>query len=60
MLSVGSVKGFALYLGMTTVCDLIVFYFFTRPALYLLSGTTYFGGSEAKSMGIGAAIGGAQ
>ena len=59
VLSVGSVKGFALYLGMTTVCDLIVFYFFTRPALYLLSDTRFFRGDEAKSMGIGAAIGGA-
>jgi preprotein translocase subunit SecD len=59
VLSVGSVKGFALYLGMTTVCDLVVFYFFTRPALYLLSDTRFFRGREAKSMGIGAAIGGA-
>ncbi len=59
VLSVGSVKGFALYLGMTTVCDLIVFYFFTRPALYLLADTRWFRGTEAKSMGIGAAIGGA-
>ncbi|PIE31802.1 MAG: protein translocase subunit SecD [Ilumatobacter coccineus] len=36
-LSVGSVKGFALYLGLTTVCDLVVFYFYTRPAVYLLA-----------------------
>ena len=32
-LSVGSVRGFALYLGVTTVCDLIVCWFFTRPAV---------------------------
>jgi preprotein translocase subunit SecD len=44
-LSVGSVKGFALYLGLTTVCDLVVFYFFTRPAVYLLSMTRWFDGS---------------
>ena len=31
-LSVGSVKGFALYLGLTTVCDLLVCFFYTRPA----------------------------
>ena len=37
MLSVGSVRGFALYLGLTTICDLLVCYFFTRPAVLLLS-----------------------
>jgi preprotein translocase subunit SecD len=36
-LSVGSVKGFALYLGLTTVCDLLVCFFFTRPATCLLA-----------------------
>jgi preprotein translocase subunit SecD len=36
-LSVGSVRGFALYLGLTTICDLIVCYFFTRPAVLLLA-----------------------
>lgn len=41
-LSVGSVKGFALYLGLTTICDLVVFYFFTRPAVYLLSMSRWF------------------
>ncbi|WP_116998455.1 protein translocase subunit SecD [Desertimonas flava] len=37
ILSVGSVRGFALYLGITTVCDVIVFYFFTRPSVVLLA-----------------------
>ena len=37
ILSVGSVRGFALYLGVTTVCDLIVCFFFTRPAVGLLA-----------------------
>ncbi len=41
-LSVGSVKGFALYLGLTTICDLVVFYFVVRPAVYLLSETKWF------------------
>jgi preprotein translocase subunit SecD len=41
-LSVGSVKGFALYLGLTTVADLLVFYFYTRPAVFLLSRTSWF------------------
>ena len=39
VLSVGSVRGFALYLGVTTVCDVIVLWFFTRPAVILLAGT---------------------
>jgi len=36
-LSVGSVKGFALYLGLTTLCDLVVCWFFTRPASILMA-----------------------
>ena len=39
VLSVGSVRGFALYLGITTICDVVVLYFFTRPAVILLAGT---------------------
>jgi len=39
VLSVGSVRGFALYLGVTTVCDLLVCWFFTRPAISLLADT---------------------
>jgi preprotein translocase subunit SecD len=31
------VRGFALYLGLTTICDLLVCYFFTRPAVLLLA-----------------------
>ncbi len=38
-LSVGSVRGFALYLGVTTVCDVVVLWFFTRPAVILFTGT---------------------
>jgi preprotein translocase subunit SecD len=51
-LSVGSVKGFALYLGLTAVCDLIVCFFFTRPAVYLLTRTTWF--ERRPALGIGA------
>lgn len=38
-LSVGSVRGFALYLGVTTVCDVVVLWFFTRPAVILFAQT---------------------
>ena len=37
MLAVGQVKGFALTLGLATVIDVIVAYFFTRPAAYLMA-----------------------
>jgi preprotein translocase subunit SecD len=46
-LSVGSVRGFALYLGITTICDLIVCFFFTRPAVLLLSRSNYMRGKRA-------------
>ncbi len=36
MLAIGQVKGFALTLGIATVIDLVVVYFFTRPAVYLM------------------------
>ena len=35
-LAVGQVKGFALTLGLATVIDVLVAYFYTRPATYLL------------------------
>ncbi len=46
-LSVGSVRGFALYLGITTLCDLFVAYFFTRPAVILLSRSKFMVGRSA-------------
>lgn len=46
-LSVGSVRGFALYLGITTLCDLIVCYFFTRPAVVLLARSKFMAGKRA-------------
>jgi preprotein translocase subunit SecD len=38
-LAVGPVRGFALMLGMASILDLLIMYFFTRPAVGLLSGT---------------------
>ncbi|NND75250.1 MAG: protein translocase subunit SecD [Ilumatobacter sp.] len=46
-LSVGSVRGFALYLGITTLCDLIVCYLFTRPAVLLISRSKFMVGRRA-------------
>jgi protein-export membrane protein SecD len=38
-LAVGPVRGFALMLGLASVLDLLIMYFFTRPAVGLLAGT---------------------
>ncbi len=50
-LSVGSVKGFALYLGLTTICDMLVCYFFTRPAVFLISRSGWFDDGPALGLG---------
>lgn len=46
-LSVGSVRGFALFLGITTLCDLFVCYFFTRPSVLLLARSKFMAGKRA-------------
>ena len=42
-LAVGSVRGFAFTLGLTTIVDLIVVILFTHPTLVLLARTKFFG-----------------
>jgi preprotein translocase subunit SecD len=37
VLAIGSVKGFALTLGLSTALDLVVVYFFKRPVVFLIS-----------------------
>jgi len=49
-LTVGSVRGFAFFLGLSTLCDLFVAYFFTRPAVLLMARTEWM--SRRKVMGI--------
>lgn len=41
-LTVGSVRGFAFFLGLSTLTDMVVSYFFTRPTVLLLSRTRLF------------------
>ncbi|MCX6533652.1 MAG: protein translocase subunit SecD [Actinobacteria bacterium] len=36
-LTVGSVRGFAFFLGLSTMCDIVIAWFFTRPTMLLLS-----------------------
>ena len=42
IVSVGSVKGFAFTLGLTTIIDLIIIFFFTKPLVSLLGKSKYF------------------
>jgi len=42
VLSVGSVRGFAFTLGLTTVIDLVVVFMFTKPVVTLLARTKFF------------------
>lgn len=43
-LTVGSVRGFAFFLGLATICDMVVAWFYTRPAVLLLARSNWFQG----------------
>ena len=57
VLAIGSVKGFAFTLGLTTLIDIAVVFFFTKPLMTLLGRTKFFGeghrfsGFEKEHMG---------
>jgi len=53
--SIGPVRGFALFLGLSTVLDVLVTYFFTRPFVILLGRSR--SATEAKSMGVASGLG---
>lgn len=58
ILAIGSVKGFAFTLGLTTLIDIAIVFFFTKPFVSLLGRTKYFGegrkfsGFEPEHMGV--------
>ncbi|RRD49824.1 protein translocase subunit SecD [Arachnia propionica] len=58
ILAVGGVKGFAFALGLTTLIDLAVCFFFTKPLVQVLGRTKFFGqghklsGLDASHMGV--------
>ena len=54
-LAVGAVKGFALTLGLSTIVDVLVAYYFTRSAVNLLARTKTF--SEGRFIGMKDALG---
>ncbi|MFA5774680.1 MAG: protein translocase subunit SecD [Ilumatobacteraceae bacterium] len=45
-LTVGSVRGFAFFLGLSTLCDVVVAYTFTRPAVLLLARSRFMAGRK--------------
>jgi preprotein translocase subunit SecD len=56
--AVGGVRGFAFTLGLTTVIDLIVVFFFTKPLITVLARFAFYSeghplsGFSTKSLGI--------
>ena len=55
LLAVGSVRGFALMLGLATGLDLFVSYLFMHPSVWLLAQTKVF--NQSKALGIGRVVG---
>lgn len=50
LLSVGSVRGFAFFLAVSTLLDVFVAYFFTRPMVVMLGRSRFF--TEARWVGV--------
>ena len=57
ILAIGSVRGFALTLGIATLLDMFVVYVFKRPTVFLIAGSRFL--SELRGMGLrsGVAVG---
>lgn len=51
-LTVGSVRGFAFFLGLSTLCDVIVAFFFTRPAVLLLARSKFLSGRKVLGVAL--------
>jgi preprotein translocase subunit SecD len=58
VVSVGSVRGFAFTLGLTTIIDLLIIFFFTKPLISLMAKSKYlqsggrFSGVSPRSVGM--------
>jgi preprotein translocase subunit SecD len=55
-LTVGAVRGFAFFLGLSTILDVIVTWSFTRPLVAMLSRSNFF--TNARFIGMASALGG--
>ncbi|QZZ32625.1 protein translocase subunit SecD [Streptomyces sp. ST1015] len=49
VVTVGKVQGFAFTLGLTTVLDVVVVFFFTKPLMTLVARTKFYGGGHKWS-----------
>ena len=49
ILAIGSVRGFAFTLGLTTLIDVLVVFMFSKPLVSLLAKTRFFGGGHRLS-----------
>ena len=49
ILAIGSVKGFAFTLGLTTLIDVLIVFMYSKPLLSLLARTKFFGGGHKLS-----------
>jgi preprotein translocase subunit SecD len=47
--AIGSVRGFAFTLGLTTIIDVVVVFLFTKPVITLLARTKFYGGGHPLS-----------
>ena len=47
--AIGSVRGFAFTLGLTTIIDVVVVFLFTKPMITLLARTKFYGGGHPLS-----------
>ena len=54
-ISIGPVRGFALFLGLSTLLDVFVTYFFTKPFVILLGRSR--SGSETSTMSVASGLG---
>jgi len=50
LLSVGSVRGFAFFLGLSTLLDVFIAYFYTRPMVVMLGRNRFF--TQARWVGV--------
>jgi preprotein translocase subunit SecD len=51
-LTVGPVRGFAFFLGLSTLTDVIVAYLFTRPSMLLLARTKFMAGRKILGVSV--------
>ncbi|MGH2711270.1 MAG: protein translocase subunit SecD [Actinomycetota bacterium] len=55
LMAIGSVRGFALTLGISTLLDMFVVYFYKRPSVFLIARSKFL--SELPGMGLRSSVG---